>query len=416
MIGRDARMVSLRMCLCIGGMIVGTLLPGCNYLPGNASDSDAEFADLELDDEVDQEVEAPKRSLSRKEVQKEEPAPPLELPAKGELGLHLAVGDRFPLRKTVEQRLTQPGDAGFVTGQSRLDMLMSLAVEELRDGQTRLAVRYHSVRYREQDIEGRTIEYDSAHPEREVPPQALAYAGLVDNGFSFWIGADNRLVDLVGFSDFVQRCVRDVPPSLRQAVVAQLSAANGENGIANFIDDSIGLLPVGADPSSSGAVVQLGTTWDLPVRKIDGPIPMQVSTQCKIKGLTDRTAEIDLFGSIGPARHADPQNGWTVTIVGGRCLGSCTVDRRTGIPTNSLVQRYVDLRLELPDGSEVKQRKEITTTITAFLNQDQEPSAAPAPRITPASHEAQANRGKDAPLRSASTPRNRASDDLRVFR
>ncbi len=389
-------------------MVVVTLLSGCNYFQGSSSDADDEFADLELDDDADRVPVAPKLASSVDSA-----APEDLLPAEGELGLQLSVGDRFPLKKTLEQKLTQAGENGPVTGHSRLDLLMSLAVEELRDGQTRLGVRYHSVRYREQDLEGRTVDYNSLEPGEAIPPQAQVYAGMVNNGFSFWIGPDNRLVDLVGFKDFVQRCLRDVPPEQRQSVITQLSADGGENGIASFIDDSIGLLPVSGNPKSSRVAVQEGTTWNLPVRKIDGPVPMQVATTCKIKGLSERQAEIDLFGSIAPGSPMERQHGWKVTLLGGRCLGSCTVDRQTGIPTNSVVQRYVDLKLETPDGAEVKQRKEIVTTITAFLNQEGGPSVG---QVTPAAHEVDAGSSAEAEKGASAKQRRPIKDDLRLFR
>jgi hypothetical protein len=403
-----------RACRAIACLLIGIVLAGCNSFQGSFSETDAEFDDLELDLEGDAAPVAKKPKPATIPTDEEGDPDALELPAAGELGLRLAVGDRFPLLKTLEQRLTQPGEHGPATGASRLDVLMSLAVEEIRDGQTRFAVRYHGVRYREQDLDGNVVEYDSAQPPGEVPPQALAYAGLVNNGFSFWLGPDNRLIDLVGFRDFVQRCLRDVPPAYRQAVVDQLSAANGTNGIASFIDDSIGLLPVSSDSPSKRVAVQEGTAWELPVRSIDGPVPLQVATQCRIKGLTERTAEIDLFGSIGAARHIDPQHGWKITVLGGRCLGSCTVDRRTGVPTNSLVQRYVDLILELPDGTELKQRKEIVSTITAYLHQDRELEGRATDVVTPAAHQDHSQRAE--PRQFGREPRRFEPDAQRLLR
>lgn len=371
-------------------LMLAGYLPGCGYFQGNSADLEDEFADLELEEDAEREEERPAK-LSKsgrlrklKAADKEEDAdsesvlltksdddgPDLE-PVQGELGLRLVVGDRFPLQKTVEQRLSQPESPGGSSGHSQLDLLLSLTVEELRDGGTRFGVRYHKVRYLEQDPEGRRIEFNSTAPPREVPAPARVYAGLVNNGFSFWIGPDNQVKDLVGFPDFLQRCVRDVPVAQRQAVIAQLTANKGENGISSFIDDSIGLLPVSTDPQSSRVAVREGTSWKLPVRRIDGPVPMQIDTQCKIKGLSERTAEIDLFGSVTPMSQIEQADGWKVSVVGGRCQGSCIVDRTTGLPTSSRVERVIDILMALPDGSQLKQRKEIVTTIQAFLNQEE---------------------------------------------
>jgi hypothetical protein len=376
----------------IAGLLIGIALCGCNYMPGAGGDLDDDFADLELDEELELDSDAaenkPRKSLldeleSAAAAESEDEPPE---PKSGELGLRLAVGDQFPLRKTLEQRLTQSGPTGPVTGSSRVDLLLSLRVEELRDGQTRLGVRYHNVRYREQDLEGRRVEYDSTQLPKPIPPQALAYAGLVNNGFSFWVGPDNRLMDIVGFKDFVERCVQNVPLAHRQAVMAQLSAANGENGVASFIDDSIGLLPVGAAGSRTGVAVREGTSWDR-VRRLEGPIPMQVALQCMIKSLTEKTAEINLAGAVSPTQQIAPQHGWKVAVLGGRCLGSCTVDRRTGIPTNSVMQRYVDLQWQMPDGAQLTQRKEILTKVTAYLNQEPQMTGFGGSAVTPTAHQ-----------------------------
>ncbi|OYW24339.1 MAG: hypothetical protein B7Z55_02470, partial [Planctomycetales bacterium 12-60-4] len=113
-----------------------------------------------------------------------------------DLALQLPVGTRFPLVKTVDQRLTQQLGSGPVVGQTRLELRMSLLVEEQRQDARRLSVRYHRVRYA-QDLGGEQVSYDSDNPPILIPPAALVYSGLKDNTFSFWLGADNRVKELV---------------------------------------------------------------------------------------------------------------------------------------------------------------------------------------------------------------------------
>src|SRR5581483_3711831 len=67
--------------------------------------------------------------------------------SESDLALKLEVGQRFPLVKTVEQRLTQALPTGMSVGHSRLDLQLSLVVEEVRSRQHRLGVRYHRVRF-----------------------------------------------------------------------------------------------------------------------------------------------------------------------------------------------------------------------------------------------------------------------------
>jgi hypothetical protein len=288
------------------------------------------------------------------------------------LALKLEVGQRFPLYKTVEQRVTQSLPTGVSVGHSRLDLQLSLVVEEVRNSQRRLSVRYHRVRF-SQDLGGHTVEYNSDHPGGTIPREALPYAGLRDNGFSFWLGADNQVIELVGFRDFLQRCAQHVPLDQRPAVLGQLRAMRPEDGLANFVDDSIGLLPNPASPRQQGQALRIGSSWDLPARNAAAgglsAIGSVSATRCLLKDLTETTAEIALVGSIGPSTYSDDLRQVKLIVRGGQCSGTCIVDRATGIPTSSRVERTLDMTARLPDGTEIPQRKEVVTTITAFLDQ-----------------------------------------------
>ncbi|MFO0918496.1 MAG: DUF6263 family protein [Planctomycetaceae bacterium] len=388
------------LALLAGGLV------GCNYFQGSASDLDDEFADLELDDTPAVTGGLPRKSESLgrdRERQDEERAP-----------LRLAVGDQFPLIKTVEQKLTLPGPQGVTVGQTRLETQLSLTVEEIRDGATRFGVRYHGVHYQEQDLAGHRCEFSSSQAGAEIPPQASAYAALVNNGFSFWVGPDNQLIELVGYPDFLKRCMQHLPVAQRQAMIAQMSAEQADQGIASFVDESIGILPVNRPGEEAVVPIRKGSSWVLPVRHIDGPIPMQVSTHCLIKDLTDETVQIDLFGTIMPVAGADSSPSGKCSVRGGRCLGNCTVDRQTGLPTASRVERYLDIVLQSPDGQQLEQQKEIITTIRALPGSGQAYSGTQS-SVMPA-HHAEITQDVGGGVTPASQAPRRSADDLRLFR
>lgn len=346
--------------LLVGALTTGFV--GCGYLPwGQTAQTDLEddeFGDLS---ETDADSDDPLKDLTDASSD-----------SASDLALKLEVGQRFPLYKTVEQRVTQALPSGVSVGHSRLDLQLSLVVEEVRRQQRRLSVRYHRVRF-SQDLGGQPVEYTSDLPMSSIPPAALPYAGLKDNGFSFWLGADNQVVELVGFMDFLQRCVQHVPFDQRPAVLMQLRSMRPEDGLANFVDDSIGLLPNPASPQQQGQTLRVGSSWDLPARgasTLGSPsLGAVAATRCLLKDLNDSTAEIALVGSIGPSSYSDDLHRVRLTVRGGQCSGSCTVDRATGMPTRSRVERTLDMTAQLPDGTEIPQRKEVVTTITAFLDQ-----------------------------------------------
>ena len=182
-------------------------------------------------------------------------------------------------------------------------------------------------------------------------------------------------MELIGFNDFLRRCLRNVPQQNMSAVQQQLEATKSEDGIANFIDESIGLLPYSDDPTHPAVAVKEGMNWDLETRRIDVPIPMIVTMKCMLKELNRNTAEITMVGSIkGPPNlvtmiAADGEV--KVFVRGGNCTGSCMVDRATGLPTRSQIQRNLDMVVETQDGQRIQQEKVTLSTITSFLEQNQ---------------------------------------------
>ena len=207
-------------------------------------------------------------------------APPA---SKTRLELRLPLGRPVPLLKTVEQILVQKMPGGDRTSRSSLELAVTLRLEEKApDGSQLLSVVYNRVRYR-QDVAGRSFLFDSTVPAEPLPVEALPYKGLVGNGFSFWISQDHRLVQPVGFAEFLKSCIRDVPPARQQHVLLTFANA-AEEGFANFVDDSLGFLPPTPDVGQDDA-------WKHD-RRLAGPIPLQLSTALHAQ-TADRTIRRD---------------------------------------------------------------------------------------------------------------------------
>ncbi|MFO1022528.1 MAG: hypothetical protein U0903_17795 [Planctomycetales bacterium] len=64
-----------------------------------------------------------------------------------------------------------------------------------------------------------------------------------------------------------------------------------------------------------------------------------------------------------------------MTVRAGQHYGSCTIDRRTGLPINSQINEDLAMKVKLPSGKEFDQRKQTITIIRAFPAQDTNMSA-----------------------------------------
>lgn len=376
---QEALMIDRRVRLLCGLLFMVCLCAGCEGWGGGQETADAE-SEYSIDGD---ESVADSEGAKQKESQTAEASTPAEavaaIPPAGDqkpqsLKLNLKVGDRFPLIKSVTQVLYQEMDNKRAKSQSLLELTMSLSLEEFTEANERkFGVTYHRVRF-QQDLLGKTVQFDSQVPADNVPAEAVPYQGLVNNGFSFWIGSNNQINKVEGFQQFLDRCLSAIPAERRAQARAMLSVSSGSEGIANFIDDTIGLLP----PSQ----VKIGDHWSLTQHR-QQPVPFDLTTRYSLQGLNDNIAEINILGSISnpaPAETTAAQKSKiNMTVRGGQHYGSCTIDRRTGLPINSQINQEIAMRVKLPSGKEFDQRKQTITIIRAFPAQETAVGAIYAP-------------------------------------
>ncbi len=295
------------------------------------------------------------------------PAPPVASnPAPEELRLRLETGDRFPLVKTIRQNLVQTSADAPANAESQLELHMVIQVDDLKDDAILMNVRYTRVRYGH-TINGQSLQFDSDANQSAIPADVVPYAGMVNNGFSFWLGLDNKIKQLVGYQDFLQKCVERVPVERRETLLSEIAARFGDDGVANFVDDTVGLLPYNPDAAAGAATkVVVGDVWSRE-RRLMHPMPVYMKSTCRLLSLNDKTAEIDITGQIANAEVAS--NGQSaVQIRNGRSIGSCVIDRATGLPLKVNRSRYLTMTVTASNGKVYEQEKRIETTIQTFPN------------------------------------------------
>ena len=274
-----------------------------------------------------------------------------------DLSLQWNFGDQFSLIKTVQQSLTQQSAATPVVATTSLELHMDLQVQQLRDDASLLRITYRRVRY-EHNVNGDQQTFDSSvNDPRTVAPGLALYAGLVNNGFSFWLGHDNTVRELVGYNAFLQRCVAALPMPQQAAVLSGISDRFGTAGVAGFVDDSIGILP--GNSSTQSAQVTIGDIWTRE-RSVAMPVPVQIKSTYRLESVAARSATIQVTETLTPTTAVP---GSPVSIEGGRSMGTCVVDRATGMPLDVGRTTFVSLRVRTADGQSVAQEKRIVTRV-----------------------------------------------------
>lgn len=290
------------------------------------------------------------------------------------------------LVKTVVQQLGQNTPQGRVSSRSILEMTMTIAPEEsgsqlasgrpadTASGPLPYRVRYQRVRLLRELPDQPQLLYDSDAPPGITPPAARPYQGLKDNGFRFRLNREHQLTEVADLEPFLDRCLQSIPAEQRQQFRAGLPLNSPAEVIAWFVDDAIGLIP----PS----VTQAGDSW-LRSREILQPVPIVITTRCTIRQLTAEAAEVEMAGTLGPATDrpggdVSSIGGGRMIVRGGKLLGRCRLDRRTGLPVDSHTEQSLEMVVQLADGTELEQFK---TTVTKLEPRTGEPSPFPPPPV-----------------------------------
>lgn len=160
----------------------------------------------------------------------------------GDLRLRVQTGERFPLIKTAEQQLIQTSPSVSITAITQLQLILILLAEDVTDDYVVFNARYTRVYYAH-TVDGHRNTYDSTSSIGPIPHDAGPYTGLVNNGYSVRIGRSSQVEERIRHDLFLQRCVSEVPYERRKTLMNEVAVRFGDEGMAGFIPDTIGLLP-----------------------------------------------------------------------------------------------------------------------------------------------------------------------------
>lgn len=308
-----------------------------------------------------------------------------------DLQLRVEQGDRFPLIKTVEQQVVQSSQAATANAVTRLQLSLTLTVVESDPESTVFDVRYTRVHYAH-NVNGQHTVYDSGTPGTAIPYDAVPYAGLIGQGYAVRVGRNHQVIELIGHDQFMQRCLARVPADRRQSLMNETAVRFGDQGVAGFVPDTLGILPFNDKVQPDLACrVQEGDSWTLE-RTLMQPVPVHLDSTCRLVRVTPTMAEIDMAGRITPGQTYAAGSGSvrdSVRILGGTTEGVCTVDRHLGLPLEVRRRELLNLQVSTESGAVIDQEKRITTEIRIFP-QERGPvvrGTTPDPQLRPVAAE-----------------------------
>lgn len=260
----------------------------------------------------------------------------LGLPASGcggktdepaELRLKLRAGDRFHLRRTLEQEMTHRPRGVETKLKQKFGAEYAVEVRSAgADGTAELAVQYYRLTYELDGPDGR-IEFDSSAPPDVIPPPARMFAATAGHSLTALLGPDGTVREVRGGDelfamlsatlDLAEGAARDrARESWRQQV--------GEAALTEDLELALRVLPPRA--------VRPGQTWTTQV--VLSTIQATATRQFTLKSLEGGVATIDFTARLAPIPNApasETEGMRMTTEVSGTQQGTCRVDSSSGL-------------------------------------------------------------------------------------
>ncbi|MEW4490260.1 DUF6263 family protein [Thalassoglobus sp. JC818] len=277
----------------------------------------------------------------------------------------LQVGERFPLRKRVEQELLQDSLSGpSQQVVSNLDVRFVFTVEDRVDKRTKLRVDYDRILF-SQRVGEDSVDFDSDQPPEELSPTLQAFLNMSQSGFTCWLDEDLRIASVEQFDQFVASVLHGIPEEFHADVVLEVETASGDSGLADFIGEAIGQLP--RNPR-----YRAGDQWERSFT-LTRPIPMHSLNVYTLKRIESGVAVVDIRGKVTPSTTpvaVDEETGVRITVTGGETVGSSEIDTDNGLPRRSETLQKIDMVVTLEGALQFNQRKSIRTRVEAFREMD----------------------------------------------
>jgi hypothetical protein len=208
----------------------------------------------------------------------------------------------------------------------------------------------------EQDTALGQVDYDSADPPAETPPEAQGISALVGLGFSLRMSPRGEVLETRGEDQLVEQMIAALQisdPAAREQMEASLREQYGGEALQNQLRDSVVQFPEGP--------LRVGDSWSITTETF-ALTTLTVKATYTLRGFDEQTARIDVRSSFTTANSMEMldfglfQIGYVLV---GDQVGTMLVDLQTGL---SDIQLHQDLTGEMTIAAE---GEELTVPLTA---------------------------------------------------
>lgn len=272
------------------------------------------------------------------------------------LRLQLQAGETYRIQLLTRQEVIQNLEGQQFETLQTLGIQYSYAVTEVdSEGNTWMDLLYERVILEQDTVLGQ-VEYDSADPPAEIPPEAQGIRALIGLGFSLRMSPRGEVLETRGAEELVEQMIAALQisdPAAREQMEATLRQQYGGEGLQNQLRDTVVQFP--EEP------LRVGDSWSTTTETF-ALTTLTVKATYTLRGFDEQTARIDVRSSFTTADSMEMldfglfQLGY---VLAGDQEGTMLVNLQTGL---SNIQLHQDLSGEMTIAAEGEQ---LTVPLTA---------------------------------------------------
>ncbi|MCB1138970.1 MAG: hypothetical protein KDK23_09455 [Leptospiraceae bacterium] len=211
-----------------------------------------------------------------------------------QLRVNLQKGDKYVQTVVTDQSIKQQimGMAEAQEQKTKTSITYTVECTEVDDSGTTIKVTYDRIQVEKDGSSGKS-SYDSEKDKEPTNPDALAYAKMIDHGFSVKLSPRSEVVDMIGIEEFLERVYSslELPDDETGRQIRQmLKTQFGPQTMKHMLERSY--IPY---PEKE---VGEGDSWNKLVDMGGAGIPIQVDSTYTIKDLGSSEVILETRGKI----------------------------------------------------------------------------------------------------------------------